>query len=63
MAGVDGVAHGLSSSWSGLKRPPRSLEVRNKVNIKGGEIHKGTKVRRQRKKSLPYIEKGGLGET
>lgn len=30
MAGVDGVAHGLSSSWSGLKRPLRSLETDKK---------------------------------
>lgn len=58
MAGVDGVAHGLSSSWSGLKRPPRSLEMRKIKSYKGGQIHKGTKGRRQRKKAYRMSKKG-----
>lgn len=62
MAGVDGVAHGLSSSWSGLKRPPRSLEMRNKVHLKEVKSIRGQKGE-GKEKSLPYVEKRGLGET
>lgn len=46
MAGVDGVAHGLSSSWSGLKTPPRSLKIiqtNKKIHIKEEKIIRGQK--------------------